>query len=143
MSIRNVVLLVAALLVAVFAGANWEQFSAPVTLDLIIREYEAPFGVVMLGVLAFFGALFLISVGGIKTSALKRSLAASKEVEAAHRVLTETEEGRIGRLEDVVRDRLGTIEAKLDRIAEQLNRQAARRSREEGSVKEAVRAGPT
>jgi len=124
MSIRNVILLIGVLLLLVFAGANWQQFTAAVQLDLIFQQYEAPFGLVMLGVLAVFGALFLVSVGGIETSALKRKLQASKKIEKAQEALAETEANRFAQLEKTLRDGLESVETKIDRLADLLESKA-------------------
>lgn len=95
-------------------------------LDVIVQEYEVPFGLVMLGVVMVFAVLFLVSVGEIKTSALKRKLQASREVQKEHKVLTETDSHRISKLENMVRERLDSIEAKVEGVASQLRQQDVR-----------------
>lgn len=118
MSIRNVIVLVGILLLAVLAAANWRQLSAPVELDLIIRQYEAPFGLAVLGLLAVFGLLVLVAASGIEKRGLRKKLDSSKQLEAAQKARAESEAGRILELESLVRTKLDALEAKIDRLAE-------------------------
>ena len=141
MRVRTVILLVGSLLVVVFAGANWAQFTQPVTLDLIFQQYEAPFGLAMLGVLVAFVALFLVSMGGVEIGALRKTLAASREIEAARKVVADKEAGRIGHLETLIRERFGAVDQKLERIVRQLDSQDRRGLGEADVNKDVTHAG--
>lgn len=142
MKIRHVMLLIGTLLLFVFAAANWQQFTTPVGLDLIIQEYEAPFGLVMLGVLAAFAALFLLSLGGVQTSALKKKLQASREIEKAQQTLIDAEGKRLTRFEDLVRDKFHVLETKLDSLDRKLDHEEDSHDRRQRTGKQSEKKRP-
>lgn len=138
MKIRHVILLIGTLLLLVFAGANWQQFTAPVALDLIVAEYYAPFGLIMLCVLAAFAALFLLSISSAQTSALKKKLQATREIEMAQRTLIDAEGNRLSKFEGIVKQKLEVLETKLDSLTDRLA--AAEEGDDEGHrIREAKR----
>ena len=130
MKIRHVLLLIGALLLFVFVGANWQHFTAPVALDLIVGQYQAPLGLIMLSVLAVFAALFLLSVSSVQSSALKKKLQATQEIEKAQRTLIDAEGNRLSRFEEVVRQRFQVLETKLDKLDSRLMGDDEPRSRD-------------
>jgi ATP-dependent exoDNAse (exonuclease V) beta subunit (contains helicase and exonuclease domains) len=70
MKLRTVFLLLILGAIAAFSALNWNHFIAPTTLSLGLTEIQAPLGVIMLGVVAFLTAFFLVFVVYVQASAL-------------------------------------------------------------------------
>ncbi|TFH41688.1 MAG: LapA family protein [Lysobacterales bacterium] len=86
MKIRTIFLLLVLIAIAVFAMLNWNAFMMPTTLSLGVAVVQAPLGLVMLGLLVFLTALFLLFVAYMQASALfethrnERDLRANREL---------------------------------------------------------------
>ncbi len=62
MKLRTIFLLLILGTIAAFSLLNWNAFITPTTLSLGLTEIQAPLGVIMLGVVAFLTAFFLVFV---------------------------------------------------------------------------------
>lgn len=86
MKIRTIFLLMVLVAIAVFAMLNWNAFMIPTTLSLGVAVVQAPLGLVMLGLLVFLTALFLLFVAYMQASVLfetrrhERDLRANREL---------------------------------------------------------------
>ena len=70
MKARTLLLLLAVVAIAAFTALNWNAIMAPATLSLGVADVQAPLGLVMLGLVAFLAALFLVFVVYLQTSVL-------------------------------------------------------------------------
>lgn len=70
MKARTLLLLLALGAIAAFTALNWSAFMTPTPLSLGVAGVQAPLGLVMLGLVAFLAALFLVFVVYLQTSGL-------------------------------------------------------------------------
>jgi len=98
MKLRTVFLLFVFPLVAAFSALNWHAFTTPTTLSLGLAQVEAPLGVIMLGVIAFLAAFFLIFVVYVQASALFDSRRHAQELQLNRELADKAEASRFTEL---------------------------------------------
>lgn len=81
MKLRSVFLLLILGAIAAFSALNWSTFTTPTALSLGLAEVQAPLGVIMLGVVAFLTAFFLVFVVYVQASALFDSRRHAQELQ--------------------------------------------------------------
>jgi len=91
MKIRTLFLLLILVAIAAFVMLNWNAFMTPTTLSLGVAVVQAPLGLVMLGLLVFLVALFMLFVVYMQTSALLAGRRQDRELQA-HRELADKAE---------------------------------------------------
>lgn len=111
MKIRTLLLLIALGLITVFAALNWSAFMTPTTLSLGVAEAQAPLGLVMLGLLAFLLAVFLVFVVYLQTSVLFDARRNARELQASRELADQAEASRFTELR-------GFLEVELKRQAD-------------------------
>lgn len=112
MRIRTLVLLIAVLLIAVFAALNWDAFMTPSTLSLGVTEFQAPVGLVMLILTAALATLFLIFIVAMQTSVLMETRRQAKELEASRKLAEQAESSRYNDLRTYLDGELQKIDAR-------------------------------
>jgi hypothetical protein len=110
MKIRTLLLLLLLSAIAAFAALNWSAFIAPTTLSLGFTAVVAPLGLVMLGMLAFLTALFLVFMVYLQTSVLLEARRHAKELQANRDLTDQAEASRFTELR-------GFLETELKRQA--------------------------
>ncbi|MDR3410868.1 MAG: hypothetical protein P4L87_08000 [Formivibrio sp.] len=98
MKARTFLLLMVMILIAIFAALNWHAFMAPTTLSLGVADVQAPLGLVMLGMLAFLTALFLVFVVYLQTSVLLETRRHAREQQANRKLADQAEASRFTEL---------------------------------------------
>lgn len=98
MKVRTLFLLLALVAVAAFTALNWSAFMAPTTLSLGVAVVQAPLGLVMLGLLAFLAALFLVFVVYLQTSVLLEARRHARELQANRELAGQAEASRFTEL---------------------------------------------
>jgi uncharacterized integral membrane protein len=98
MKLRTVFLLLVLLLVGAFSALNWQAFTTPTTLSLGVAQVEAPLGVIMLGVIAFLTAVFLVFVVYVQASALFDSRRHAQELQLNRELADKAEASRFTEL---------------------------------------------
>lgn len=93
MKLRTLFLLLILGAIAAFSALNWGAFSTPTTLSLSMADVQAPLGVIMLGVIAFLTAFFLIFVVYVQAWALLESRRHAQELQV-NRELADRAEAR-------------------------------------------------
>lgn len=109
MYLRTVLIIVMAIAVALFAAVNWQAFTAPTTLSLIVASVEAPLGIILLGVILLLAALFLIYVAYLQSSVLLETRRHARELAAQRELAERAEVSRIQELRTVLEDRLQAL----------------------------------
>lgn len=112
MKIRSALLLIFVIAFAAFAFLNWSTFIAPTTLSLGFVQVQASLGLVMLGLLACFAALFLVFVLYLQSSVLLDTRRHTKELQANRELADKAEASRLTELRTF-------LEAELKRQADQ------------------------
>ena len=110
MKVRTLFLLLTVAAIAVFTALNWSAFMAPATLSLGVANVQAPLGLVMLGLVAFLAALFLVFVVYLQTSVLLEARRYARELQASRELAGQAEASRFTELR-------GFLEAELTRQA--------------------------
>jgi uncharacterized integral membrane protein len=111
MNFRTTFLVAILALIAIFAAINWTAFLAPTSLSLIFTEFQAPLGVVMLGIVILLTAVFLLYILALQTSVLFENRRLTKQLESQRDLADQAERSRFT-------DLRGYLQGEL----EQLNR---------------------
>lgn len=98
MMIRTLFLLIVLVAIGEFAALNWSTFTTPTTLSLGVATVQAPLGLVMLGVLGFLTALFLLFVVYGQASALMDARRHTRELQASRELADQAEASRLNEL---------------------------------------------
>lgn len=94
MSIRSIVLIAVAALVALFVALNWTAMTTPTDLSLIFGTVYAPVGVVMLGLLALMFVVFFGFVAYQQSAVLAETRRHAKEMAAQRELADKAEASR-------------------------------------------------
>lgn len=127
---RNVFLLVLIVVMALFAWRNWAVFSEEKTLSLFFTQVAAPFGVVMLTVMAVLVVVYFLYTVGLETAALLEVKKYARELLSARKLADEAEASRFSELKKWLEGELGNLkglspaglEAKLQEVVERIDR---------------------
>ncbi len=131
MKIRTLFLLLGLVAIAAFAALNWSAFLTPTTLSLGVANVQAPLGLVMLGVLVFVTALFLVFLVYLQTSILLEARRHARELQTHRGLADQAEASRFTELRgflDVELKKLASLDAaskagvlaRLDRLEHDL-----------------------
>jgi uncharacterized integral membrane protein len=85
------IILVALVLLAIFAAANWALLTAPAPLNLIVATVDGPPGMVLLCAIVLFVVLYTVYALSVRTTALIETRRQMKALES-QRELAETAE---------------------------------------------------
>ena len=110
MKIRTLFLLIVLVAIGAFAALNWNAFMTPTTLSLGFVVVQAPLGLVMLGLLAFLTALFLVFVVYVQASVLLDARRHARELQANRELANQAEASRFTELR-------GYLEVELKKLA--------------------------
>ncbi|MBK7952860.1 MAG: LapA family protein [Candidatus Accumulibacter sp.] len=136
MKLRTVFLLLILGAIAAFSALNWTAFTTQTSLSLGLSEIQAPLGVIMLGVVAFLTAFFLVFVVYVQASALFDSRRHAQELQLNRELADKAEASRFTELRsflEVELQKLGSrgagsstaadpaiVLARLDRLEKEL-----------------------
>ncbi len=98
MKIRSMLLLLILIAIAAFAMLNWGTFMASTTLSLGVTDIQAPLGLVMLGVLVFLCAVFLVFLVYLQASVLLEARRHARELQANRGLADQAEASRFTEL---------------------------------------------
>jgi uncharacterized integral membrane protein len=118
MSIRSILLIVVAALVAVFVAANWTVMTTPTDLSLIFTTVYAPVGVVMLCILGLMALVFFAFVAYLQSSVLVETRRHAKELAAQRELADKAEASRFTDLRAFLTDELARVhqQVRVDRL---------------------------
>lgn len=102
MKLRTLALIIALCAIVAFIVLNWSAVMTPTTLSLGVATVQAPLGVVMLGLLTLFTALFLVFVIYSKTSGLFKDRHHSRELRATQALADNAETSRFNELRELL-----------------------------------------
>lgn len=111
MKIRTLFLLMVLGAIAAFAALNWSAFVATTTLSLGVANIQAPLGLIMLGMLAFLVAVFLVFILYLQTSVLIDTRRNARELQACQELADQAEASRFTELR-------GFLEVELKKLAD-------------------------
>lgn len=127
---RNVFLLVLIIAMTVFAWRNWAVFSEYQTLSLVFTQVTAPFGIVMLVIMAALVAVYFMYTVGLETAALLEVKKYARELLSARKLADEAESSRFSELKKWLEGELAHLKAqnpkgletKLQEVTERIDR---------------------
>lgn len=102
MKLSTLLLLLVLTLIAAFSALNWNVFITPTDLSLGFTTTRIPLGLVMLGLLVFVTALFLVFVLYLQTSALFETRRQSRELKASRELADQAEASRFSELRNLI-----------------------------------------
>jgi uncharacterized integral membrane protein len=116
MSVKAVIYIVAAAVIAVLVVANWGLLIGTVELNLLVARVQAPLALLLL---LFAGIILLLdlSVHAVREYAWRRERRElTNALDAARRVAEKEEESRTGALKVAIQGELAAMRAQLDRL---------------------------
>lgn len=109
MNIRTLFLSLVLAAVAVFVALNWSTFLASSTLSLGFATFEAPLGLVMLGLLAALALVFLGFIVYLQTSVLLEARRHARELQSQRELADQAEASRFTELRKFIQDELHVV----------------------------------
>ncbi|MEM7480468.1 MAG: LapA family protein [Acidobacteriota bacterium] len=116
MKVRTFLLILVFLIGLIFAALNWQQFSEPASLNILIGRVDAPLGLLMLGALGALTLVYLLLLSKSETAALLEARRHAKDLERARKLADEEEASRLRELRDQLDIELDQIQTKLDAL---------------------------
>ena len=117
MNLRTLLIVVVVAMVAIFTFLNWSAFMSPTTLSAGFTTFEAPLGLILLGVTGILTLLFLIYIVYWQSSALMESRRYSRDLQTQREIADNAEASRFNQLRSFLEGELrqlatGNIESK-------------------------------
>lgn len=100
MNPRTLVLLLTVALITVLAVFNWNALATPSEVSLGLLSFEAPLGVLMLGLTVLLGIFFVAYVLSLQGSVLLETRRHAKEMQAQRELADKAEASRFTALRD-------------------------------------------
>jgi uncharacterized integral membrane protein len=120
MRMRTVLVLLAAMLLAVFAGINWPVFVAPAQLSLLVTSFTAPFGLLMLGLVIVLVLAFAAYMAAWQGQILMESRRHGTELELQRALADQAEASRFTELRGLLQTEVEQLSARLAQVQEVL-----------------------
>jgi len=105
MKLRSLFMLLVLVAIAGFTVLNWRAILTPTSLNLGVADVQAPLGLIMLGLVVFLIALFLVYVLYLQTTVMFDARANAKELAANRKLADQAEASRFTTLTERI-DRL-------------------------------------
>ena len=115
MRMRTLLLVLVLLSIGVFVSVNWAAVTAPTRLSLLVTTFEAPIGLLMLGLVVLVVLTFGVYLVVWQSAMLLESRRQTKELQAQRTLADQAEASRFTELRDIVHDEL---EALANRMAQ-------------------------
>ena len=113
MTVRSVVLVLLSILAAIFLILNWQGIMAPVPVNFIFGEFEAPLGLILLLVL---GVLWIVGIAWslmTQASTLLEIRRAYKEANANKSLANHAELSRTEQMKKTLQEEMNRMQAQL------------------------------
>lgn len=135
MHLRSIVLWVTVLAIAALAALNWPALAAPSLVSLGIVVFEAPLGLIMLGLTGLLGIFFIVYVLSLQGSVLMETRRHTKEMQVQRELADKAEASRFTELRAFLdaqhQQAHATVLARLDELEAHL---AARATESDNST---------
>lgn len=125
---RNVFLILLVVLMGLFAWRNWAIFSEERLLSLVFTQVTAPFGIVLLTIMAVLVVVYFLYTVGLETAALMEIKKYARELLSTRKLADEAEASRFAELKkwletdfkSVDASRADEILARIDKTEQEL-----------------------
>lgn len=98
MKARTIILAIVLIAIGAFTALNWTAFKTPTALSLGVTSVQAPLGLVMLGLMIFLTALFLVFVLYVQASVLVDARRHARELQTHRELADQAEASRFSEL---------------------------------------------
>lgn len=98
MQMRSTILLLIVLAIAALAALNWGLLATPTQVSLGLASFEAPLGLMMLGLTALLGVFFVAYVLSLQGSVLMEARRHTKEMQVQRELADKAEASRFTEL---------------------------------------------
>jgi mannitol-specific phosphotransferase system IIBC component len=112
MPLRNILLIFALGILAIFAAVNWGAIMAPMPISLIFTTIEAPLGLILLTATALLAVFFLGFVVYMQSSLMLERQRMARELEAQRALANQAEASRFSELKAYLEAELEQINAR-------------------------------
>jgi uncharacterized integral membrane protein len=126
MRTRSLLALLAAVLLAAFVVLNWPAFIAPTALAIGPLHFEAPLGLLMLGLLLLVTVALLVQMAFWQGAMLLETRRQARELQAQRQLAEEAEASRFTALRTEIRDSANSLAAMLAELDDRWQRQGGR-----------------
>jgi uncharacterized integral membrane protein len=123
MRARTFIALLVIALITAFVILNWVAFTTPTTLSLGFRDFEAPVGLVMLGLLALVVLGFAAYMALWQGTILVETRRHSKELHAQRELADQAEASRFTELRSAMQAEFVTVVDRLGQAQEALRQE--------------------
>ena len=124
MQMRSTILLIIVLAIAALAALNWELLAASTAVSLGLMTFEAPLGLLMLGLTTLLGVFFVAYVLSLQASVLMETRRHTKEMQAQRELADKAEASRFTELRAFLENQHAqghaTVMARLDSLETRL-----------------------
>ncbi len=124
MNIRTLTVVLVLGLLLLFAGLNWQAFTAPTPLNLLFTRVEAPLGLVMLGVVLVLTLLYVLFSLGVEASALLEVRRYARELYQVRKQLEDAEASRFTELKRYLEGAFAQLDEALSRHEKEVGARA-------------------
>lgn len=132
MKARTIILVVVLIAIGAFTALNWTAFKTPTALSLGVTSVQAPLGLVMLGLMIFLTALFLVFVLYVQASVLVDARRHARELQTHRELADQAEASRFSELRSFLEAELkalanlhaessAALQARLDQLDQKLH----------------------
>lgn len=120
MRLRSLFLILLLTLIGAFVALNWNVFWINSTVSLGVTTVQAPFGALMLGLLLFVVAYFLVYVLYLQSTVMWDARRNAKELQANRELADKAEASRFTELRGVLEAGQQTLLTRLDALEKTL-----------------------
>jgi uncharacterized integral membrane protein len=133
MSLRSVVLLIVAIVIVVFAGANWPAMTTPTDISLLVTNIHAPLGLILLGLMVLLCVMFVLFAVYLQGAGLLEARRHARELAAQRELADSAEASRVTELRGVLEQEMAGLSATMENQSREL---LARVDRAESGLRE-------
>ena len=114
MYLRTLLILTVLGLIAVFSALNWSAFIAPTVLSLGFTSFEAPLGLILLGIVVLLTLLFLVYITYLQSTVLLESRRHARELQLQRDLAEQAETSRFNQLRSLTETELEKLAADIE-----------------------------
>lgn len=116
MNLRSILLALALVLLAAFALVNWQAFTAPTRISLLVTEVQAPLGLIMLLVTAATTVLLLVYIAFQQAGVIVEARRYARDLKSQRELADKAEASRFTELRAWLEAELHRLDARLDQL---------------------------
>ena len=114
MKLSTVLFLVILGVIVAFAAANWQAIVAPSAISLVFTSFQAPLGLILIGMLLVVTVFFLAFLVYLQTSVLLEARRHARELQAQRQLADQAEASRFTDLRAFLDGELKGVLARID-----------------------------